>query len=34
MPKAIWNGVVVAESEDTAVVEGSHRRGVDVVEAA
>lgn len=24
MPKAIWNGVVLAESDDTIVVEGSH----------
>ncbi len=24
MPKAQWNGVVVAESDDTVVVEGNH----------
>ncbi|MBW3599607.1 MAG: DUF427 domain-containing protein [Planctomycetes bacterium] len=24
MPKAIWNGVVLAESDDTIVVEGNH----------
>ena len=24
MPKAIWNGAVLAESEDTIVVEGNH----------
>lgn len=24
MPKAIWNGAVIAESEDTVVVEGNH----------
>ncbi len=24
MPKAIWNGKVVAQSEDTVVVEGNH----------
>ena len=24
MPQAIWNGVVLAESEDTIVVEGNH----------
>lgn len=24
MPKAVWNGVVLAESEDTVVVEGNH----------
>lgn len=24
MPKATWNGVVLAESEDTVVVEGNH----------
>ena len=24
MPKAIWNGQVIAESEDTVVVEGNH----------
>ena len=24
MPKATWNGVVIAESDDTVVVEGNH----------
>ena len=24
MPKAMWNGVVVAESDDTVTVEGNH----------
>lgn len=24
MPKAVWNGVVIAESSDTEVVEGNH----------
>lgn len=24
MPKAVWNGAVLAESEDTVVVEGNH----------
>jgi len=24
MPKAVWNGVVLAESSDTRVVEGNH----------
>jgi uncharacterized protein (DUF427 family) len=24
MPKAIWNGTVIAESTDTVVVEGNH----------
>ena len=24
MPRAIWNGVVIAESDDTVVVEGNH----------
>lgn len=24
MPRAIWNGVLLAESEDTVVVEGNH----------
>ena len=24
MPKAIWNGVVIAESDDTVVVENNH----------
>ena len=24
MPKAIWNGAVIAESDDTVIVEGNH----------
>jgi uncharacterized protein (DUF427 family) len=24
MPKAVWNGVTIAESDDTVVVEGNH----------
>jgi uncharacterized protein (DUF427 family) len=24
MPKAVWNGIVIAESDDTVVVEGNH----------
>lgn len=24
MPKAVWNGAVIADSEDTVVVEGNH----------
>lgn len=24
MPRAVWNGVVLAESEDTVIVEGNH----------
>jgi len=24
MPKAVWNGTVIAESDDTVVVEGNH----------
>ncbi len=24
MPKAIWNGVVIAQSDDTVTVEGNH----------
>ena len=24
MPKAIWNGAVIADSDDTVVVEGNH----------
>ena len=24
MPRAVWNGAVIAESEDTVVVEGNH----------
>jgi uncharacterized protein (DUF427 family) len=31
MPKAIWNGVVIAESEDTVKVEGNHYFPLDSV---
>ncbi len=24
MPKAVWNGTVIAESDDTVIVEGNH----------
>lgn len=24
MPKALWNGVILADSEDTVIVEGNH----------
>ncbi|MDP1604303.1 MAG: DUF427 domain-containing protein, partial [Legionella sp.] len=24
MPKAVWNGTVIAESDDTVMVEGNH----------
>ncbi len=32
MPKAIWNGAVIAESDDTVVVEGNHYFPLDSVE--
>jgi uncharacterized protein (DUF427 family) len=32
MTKAIWNGVVIAESEDTIVVEGNHYFPADSVD--
>jgi len=31
--QAVWNGVVVARSDDTVVVEGSHYFPIDSVEA-
>jgi uncharacterized protein (DUF427 family) len=31
MPKAIWNGAVIAESPDTVVVEGNHYFPADAV---
>lgn len=31
MPKAIWNGAVIAESDDTVVVEGNHYFPADSV---
>lgn len=33
MPKAIWNDVVVAESDQTVVVEGNHYFPPDSIEA-
>ena len=32
--KAIWNGVVIAESDDTVVVEGNHYFAPEAVKAA
>jgi uncharacterized protein (DUF427 family) len=34
MPKAIWNGAVIADSDDTVVVEGNHYFPRDSVDAA
>jgi uncharacterized protein (DUF427 family) len=31
MPKATWNGVVIADSDDTVVVEGNHYFPKDAV---
>lgn len=31
MPKAIWNGTVIADSDDTVVVEGNHYFPLDSV---
>jgi uncharacterized protein (DUF427 family) len=31
MPRAIWNGAVIAESDDTVVVEGNHYFPLDSV---
>lgn len=31
MPKAVWNGTVVAESDETVVVEGNHYFPIDSV---
>ena len=31
MPKAIWNGVVLAESDNTTVVEGNHYFPIDSI---
>ena len=31
MPKAVWNGTVLAESDDTVVVEGNHYFPVDSI---
>ena len=33
MPTAVWNGKVIAESEDTIVVEGNHYFPADSVDA-
>lgn len=33
MPKAVWNGTVIAESDDTVVVEGNHYFPPDSVNA-
>lgn len=32
MPQAIWNGAVIAESDDTVVVEGNHYFPIDSVD--
>ncbi len=32
MPKAVWNGAVIAESDDTLVVEGNHYFPAESVE--
>lgn len=34
MPKAIWNGAVIADSDDTMVVEGNHYFPRDAVDPA
>lgn len=34
MPKAIWNGVTIADSNDTVVVEGNHYFRIDAVDPA
>ena len=31
MPKAVWNGAVLAESDDTVIVEGNHYFPVDSI---
>jgi uncharacterized protein (DUF427 family) len=31
MPKAVWNGAVIAESDDTVIVEGNHYFPADSV---
>ncbi len=33
MPKAVWNGTVLAESEETVVVEGNHYFPIDSLSA-
>lgn len=32
MPKAVWNGTVIAESDDTVVVEGNHYFPLEAVD--
>lgn len=34
MPRAIWNGAVIAESDDTVLVEGNHYFPRDAVDPA
>lgn len=34
MPQAIWNGAVIADSDDTVVVEGNHYFPRDAVDPA
>nr|WP_310524634.1 DUF427 domain-containing protein [Polymorphobacter sp.] len=34
MPKATWNGVVIADSDNTVVVEGNHYFPIEAVDAA
>jgi uncharacterized protein (DUF427 family) len=34
MPKAIWNDIVIAESDDTVVVEGNHYFPISAVDPA
>jgi uncharacterized protein (DUF427 family) len=34
MPKAIWNGAVIADSDDTVMVEGNHYFPRDAVDPA
>lgn len=33
MPRATWNGVVVAESDETVIVEGNHYFPIDTIKA-
>ena len=34
MVKAVWNGAVIAESDDTVVIEGNHYFPADTVDSA
>lgn len=34
MPKAVWNDVVIADTEDTVVVEGNHYFPISAVDPA